>query len=1544
MTVTPGKSQIIKLRPNSLKSYDVSLPIHSESALFAFACENLIFVYNRFDFSENIIEIPDCQSKILMLTFNCAKNNQNYLFCVNDNNLIYQISLNDLKVINSYKIESTPCSITSSIDRIFYISNGILFSFYITDFIQIKLLENIEYKEVVSSPNGSAIALFTKGTKNIKIAYSPFNNEFFMLPLESNLIEFQWSCSQYLAAVTACEDMIVKIWLQQPNTTEMKCIGMHSFHETIYSVAFCYNSYDSQSISTYDKSVLNGVVPSLKRPKSQILVVTKNSMIICEETTTERLSKLVSAECPFTDIAKSVCDLFYLYSNGEIRKRFDITLFSKNGVFCHQIELTSKSFNQLTPYQLNFFSSDITRILPFNDHILVEMADGSIYDCFDDTPVSELTFHRNQFCGNISKEHIVVNGQIFKTERKILDLVSRNNCLIAIFARGNYGNIAFLKQRFISFDFMTDTPILSASIHSSDIFAVCTESEVICYIYDNEKYKIFSTLKISHPIARFLPNSYLLMAVASESTLSFYSVFYHEFSLISKINTSYITDFVYKPDINSIIVSTNNILFIYDFEINLPQVYSMEDDYVFYTCLTLCLFSVISKRQNQEALSGNDFVTKDTSYVLPDEKIDYLPKKFIQFCPLSAPGWEKLDENGRKFIFSYNFAKFYCQENIVFFSIWALLCNCQHLLYEPLQYESCKDICLSYAPLWIKENNILRMYVENIIMKTYPSTDELDMYLLLCVVVGKFSVASRVANMHGNIKIANCLLSDENNESKLEKSAFEALKIHRFEIASIFFLLLKKNLQAVQVLKSNPMLELLVSRLLAVDLTDQIMTEHFSQHINGFFIEFNKDTYEAADRLINYKLPNCEDLSLEAHRCEMIKEITGNIPKYLLLNMQFIPFFIKKHFIQSSTVDSDRLVFSRKRSRASFHFDFGGIGKNEAMDIGQEYDEEEEEESINDENVLIDNTHFVETFDEDIFSTSHNIVFSVTESFIVTQINKLFNVQFSETTIKLLTKIVKMISDRATIAAILFSLSFALSKSTFIIPLLESAYDFQIENYFDEFVNCQVSVLPPDLLTPFANQSTKLTQNDINIVNCLAFNKMSQNYSKSIKFDKLSILPYYFHHRHRILFKKLTEFYFSDPGIIDDIDPLNLDPMNQLQKMEKVSIHERWLVALNGSFSSPFFLDNKFNYSSTSTLRSGISPPIRGICIDKINNQKLAIVSDSLNLLKVSDEVLNGVYKADKSDEYIYYDSPFAPLLKGHENASISPTDCTKFTCEWNKNHSFKTFIHTTACDSHPFYEIFVTGDVNGNLRLWNFTSHFLQSSHSINFYDSEITDMHFNESGTSLLISDKKGRVYTCNDFINNTNLICTTEKSTSAWFNNDSQIVVVDPFNSVLNIYDTKAGNKPVFTHDLSSCFTKRYPVDVWEYKIALGCPDGRLNVFDVRNSLPFSKRMHSSRIRAIKFHQSGSFLATGGLDNKLLFINSNNLSVCDSMHDVLPHNIYDKKMGITAIAMSKQVVIVGGYSNALQAWTIVSEKGKAASMNFSTAIDLRNILNEL
>lgn len=1618
-----SKDQIIRTKPNSKLCYAVCMPIHYKTALFAFASDNLIFIYDRTNFSETIIETPEPSSIINLLSFITDKNYNSYILCTKSNNRIYQFSITDTSNFHVYdgiKTKSVIKSITSSLNHFFYISDTELFSCEINS-NDSKFLSNVvDYNEVISSPNGSALALFSRNTQNLQVLYSPFTGQSFNFHFTSNLIDFQWNCSHYLCAVTTCSDMSIKIWLQEPTASEMQCISSIILEEPITTVAFCHNFSDAEFIVSNYHTIVQSAVPTIKRPKAQIIVTTSQSILLCREDNSQQLSVILSSGLPFDEPIATICNLIYLYSNGELVRRFDISFFTNFGLHFHQLELSSTKYLELTPFQIKFFTNEVKKFLPYKDHIITEMSNNQAIDWFTESGLDYIDINSNI---RITSNAIKIKGQSIKAQ--LLDI--QKNSMILYCASNLVTFLLIHNDEQYTFEYQSDTEVVSGSIHSEFVFCISTKTSVICFIYDNDKgYQILAKLDLQSPsIVRFHPCSYLLLAVSYENYLCFYSLRYHHFDLLKQIETVPILDFAYQKD--CIVVSTKHMIYFLDINFELPKVHSMNDDYVFYTALTMSRFSVVSKILNYQVIKKEDFSIFDCSFIF-ESPYKNSPNNYDRFSDLKLNRWQELDEKGQRFLFSYHFSVFNDLKLIPFFSIWAYLSDTQHILIDSLDFNSVDSFIDSYTSVWVKEDSVLKQFIEYVVSKAHPSEESFETYLLLCILIKKNQMASRVASFLGQTKISECLNDKNVDRVKVEKSAYEALKIHRYSLASLFFILIEQHYQAIQVLANRPLLMLLVARILHHDQSIQeiydkkLIFKEFEM-IDDFYCRvFNKDVNGAVDILINGEIPSCDLISLEVHRCEMIRSMINIIPNCVLVNLQFCPYFMIK---ENQIIQGNHTEIKEIPKKDEFTFDFGESIDNDIIDYSDDYTESNQSNTMNSNEInattpneiqanrsqsteiqsksnelsintknemksVINNDHLIELFNHiHLFTPISPICFTTNELYIVHQINKLFNLQFNDKTVKILTSIIKLITDRSTIAAILFSLSFSLSKSSFIIPLL-SSLDFHLENYFDEFESTKInSSKPPDLLSQFASHGIELTQNDIDIVNCLVFDKISSNLSSMKQSPVFYYLPQYFHHRHRILFEMIKSFNFSNNGIIDDISPLDLDPINNLLKMEKVCLHEKWLISFETTFKSPFYIDQSFTFTNSFLLKSGVDSPVRGISIDNVSNEKIAVVSRSLNAMNICEEKLNGKCGVDSDDEKsLYFYSPFSPYFTSKDISQQNVKPNKEFQCHWSQSKIFKTFLKVTACCSHPNNEIYVTGETNGNLRTWDYTNGISRAVYLTSFSKNQIDSISFNQSGNKVICVDKEGRVYLDDieaNSLKGTQIVCCSNKATASWFNDSNQIAVIEPQMSLFNIYDIRVSPnessvvspcqksistsqlvtlnndnminssklstsqsftfdclKPIFSYQFDCPIKKKHPIDCWEYRIAFGNPKGSLYLFDIRNMAPLSKQIHKGRIRALQFHQSGTFILTGGSDNSICFIDPNQFgsSKYEVITDVLPTSIYDKKKGITAVATSKQSIVVGGYSNMIKVYTVLSEKGKAYIKSYSTAIDLRNL----
>lgn len=1508
---------IIGFKPNSKISITSSSNITHGFPIVVISSDHRLFIFNRSNFKEKIIDTPNKSSKIILTTIFGSKANGTYLICINDNKELYQYSIknDNYELLKTITLDVIPESAFASANSIFYFYQKKLFQID-NGFNKVKYsFDDLEFDNIKISPSGAAIALYTKNKNDLKLWFYPFtNHDYYMLPINSSVNDFQWAFSKYLTGVSYCSDGSITLWNKSKIDT-MECSGIYHFDIPIKIISFINNCNISEYISTSDKEISNVADPYFEKSNSMIMAITENTIEILEENNKDIL-KIASIPLNCKNPYFSICDFSLLYTHKTLQKRFDVASISDEGLFFQQIEVSHKKFFFSTPFLIKFLKP-IKRFVQEVDDLVCEFDDNSYYN--------------------------------FKNDSIIKYYIKDDNIIIAKYGLTILKNNEIVRNNKF-YKINLNEQIKYASIYSSFIFSICTNSSVICYIFDNDQFVEFSRLETKNSIAQFLPNPYLLMCVCSECLISFYVVNRKSFKQLKAYNTLPIIDMKYSE--NSLIFATENTIFRFPFEKEiLPFQYKSDCDFVVNTSLSLCCCEVFKKKLNNKIIEDEDFLIKDSNLIFPNEG----SFKYTE--------WNTVDENGQKLIFSYYLIEKNNMIDINIISlicIWGLLCKKQHLLLSALKINSTKQIIELLIPLWVNTKT-LTLFIDNFLTSFGLNDNDYDTLLLLCVLRGKYSLARKICKKVGNLKNDSVLSKNLSDELKItiEKNAYYALKVHKISLAALFFYLIGKQNQAISILKAEPLLMILVSRLLDCTNWKSLVREYYNKNfLNGFYdLWWNDGMTHAAKALIDYEPQEFNLFSLNLHKYEMIKCILGTAPNSLLIDFQMTPQFIFKELrspiyyvkerndnIQDENCNDNNLVKEEKDFQS---FDFFSYDK---VIVDDEYEWEEEEE-IHNENSLLSSdiikhdkneeyeNDFLPHFFQKMFNVSEYFVTSTSSNYIIRLLSHIFNNNFDDCTIRILISIVKILSEThkrsSTIFAIFFSLSFILSKANLIIPLLTTKLEnIPIEAYFDEFENCEINHENTNILKRITSAGSKITENDVNILNSLLFHRISEILSKIIDPSNNDHLPEFFHHRHRIYYNFIKSFKFSRNGIIDELTPLGFDTLNILQTMEKLKIKENWLISINDNFSSPFYQDECFSYSFSYDIKTGSKT--KSICINQMNNQQICVVSKHIKQIDITSERLTNDFEYDTQE---YYDSPFSSIMKSGKNIMEKSLSFQReeFECNWNQNWLPKVLINSNCCASHPYRDFYVTGNEKGMLYAFNFNS---KINYCFSYFNDPIKSLQYNRLGSKVLVSDKKGRIY-LTDFQSH-NLLNERQNSTVQWFNSETQYIVCDSINNKLDVIDILSGNSPVLSFNYDFNLNKKCPVSVFENYIASGHDNGRVFIFDIRKNLPIScKPFSSGRITALQYNKSGVTLYCGSSDNSFEVIETNNFKTKFKIKDIWEKSNYPpNKKGIKSIAVSNQAIVVGGYSPEIHIWTAVRSKGTIISKSTSSTIDLRNL----
>ena len=825
--------------------------------------------------------------------------------------------------------------------------------------------------------------------------------------------------------------------------------------------------------------------------------------------------------------------------------------------------------------------------------------------------------------------------------------------------------------------------ILSGSIHSTDLFILSTKTSVDAYFFkkqsnhqennllfslnnytpkkiiDQDKnkmghyfYEKFATLEADHPYSIFIPHSLVLVAVSFPKYLKFFIIWYNSFIPIDEIDPKLKNEFEYPKfnamnilDNGSILASSKNGFHeIYFKTENFPSPYPLKSNFTILTAFSLGYFY-----QLNEFLSNNDITFETFTKKMPSENFSFpstLPPEtyapIAQFCQHPPPSWSTLDESAQKFLFSWTLSKNTPElwRYIPFFGIWALISKDQATLIESLEIQTAKNLYDMNFYLWAKDSIIIKKTLILLVENTVPPDNEVDTYLLFCILLDRKHTAKRIARVKNEAKLASFFgsLSDASIEtdaklrSRIEKSAYEAQKKHRCALAAMFFCLRKMYSQALIVLKNDRPLLILTARLFG----NENWSEHILPHLmDGFYQKWwNNQREEAAQTLKNWKCPQSDLLSIELHRIELLKKLQVYEP-HDILSIQFTPGFSLFNLSDLIEIDqndaSDSLTDNENQEELKnvsvpdndesivkdvSTFDFGGAGDDwddyDMFDSDDESpDDSKNEGSLNDESAQNkDSEEISDNKDSLLFESNFKLmalrssfkspsptVFTFDEEYIVYLISTILNESYNEHTLSLVSHLAidlfqKMKSLPANspslkqqfpiLIALLYTITFVSSKPNLMASLFMSPLTIDsISPIIDEFKNNPIKYdcNHPNLLRRFVMSDVLVKETDRELANFLSFHEICKVFIRQGALKQHTMMISFFHHHHRLLFANLKSYTFTEFNYSLDMETIGLKCEDVSERMEETLLSKKWLVSIVNPFISPFYFGDHFQAS-----------------------------------------------------------------------------------------------------------------------------------------------------------------------------------------------------------------------------------------------------------------------------------------------------------------------------------------------------------------------------
>ena len=1589
------QGQIISLSPNNYRAFAYTNLFQHNVSLFAFASEHMVFIFDRFTFKETQVTSPDPSSQICALTF-CGRGKDCALLMVNSKGVLYKFALNNIAngPLLTVNIGKVPMSMTANNEMCFIQYEHCLSAVPIGDagshdeFI-LTSTHSHDYCEV--SPCGRALATFTRGGGPPVIWYAPFLKlKRSALNVIGNLVDFQWGISEHLIAVSATSMGIVRLWVESSTSRELRCVRWFKFYDPIWSVSFAYQADVECAVESArpSKSKLGSVYPLVTRTRALILVTLDRedkNMCILQETAKPKMDCLAQITVSRENAVATVCDLRRVFSNESIKRMISITRFTKSSLSFHQCELGQDEVTHIGPFVIQFMPAPVTKIFKRTE-VITKFANGVSYNWWmqrreKQNDIELMSFQKGEVIVYPSR---IVYQEDSKTisEFPVHDLSLKyaaiadvgNNQAMVVAGSSDKIIAVFLNERF-EFRTVTVNCISSeqrkVSIHSSDMFVVCSENTVDAYMFKEGAYHCFASMSCKVSTACFLDHPMALLLLSFSDSLHFYIVTGSGFIPTDQIPLETVPEVTFsKPfppihcvrrtDKESLLAASEHLFFRVILKKSLfPQPIPMNSDFVLFTALSLSNFSVVSefiRSSNIDPNCFNQFVTAE-NFRFPSETREDLPVLFRKICKKPPRNWGVLDTCGLNFVFCVRLArktpelwKFY-----PFFGIWALKSRDQHGICHSLNFKTAKQLLDSCIQLWGRDNSVLTKAIIELLTERVPKENEVDIFLLFAILVNRMNTAKVIAKVAQEHKLANFFQNfstDPKMMVRIEKSAYEAQKQHRYCLAAMFFILRGMSLQAIKVVSDNRPLALLVARLLDLENWHDLVAENFAKCVDGFYVDWwNGNRDKALQTLSHYQPPKCVFLYVEMHKYELLKAFSAAEP-WDVLNLPLTPYFIRgylnTHKEQVHGIDIEENIaetppVERIQPEPTSVFSFGMDRWDD--DIDDSFSSSDSESSESSPAVTssrpCDIAPFVSNLSNSFTASSYETgvpkIVTFGEKYIVTLLASVFNGVFDIDTIKFLVTIVITLYEKRQradiVAAISYVLVFILNKPGLLVPLFSEPFDCSsLESLFEEFEHTGIHMptSPPDALSLFV-KGKDITNDDISLANFLTFNQickvleeinLKQLRSKGVKSGHgMSILASFFHHRHRLLFRELQNYYFSDPSFIAELAGCGLNAKGVSDAMHETSLKRKWAISLPNPFISTFYSGDHFQFSKCFEIKTNAETEIAGICINPQNNHEIAYIEKEIHIVNITEHMET---KANSDGDEAAFDSPFVPSLPQSSAVPAKKYEIFRpraFKPRWQKDKVSGKDVKATCIDSHPTEPVFVTGESTGVLRLWNFDKSLVSSS-SVKYCDQEIDSVLFNQCGDRILMTTENGYIF-ISDF-STANLVVSVPGSKAAWLNTDTQLVVCEQRHTNLVVYDMLAGTTPVASFDLHK-FSMAAPIAVSGSQVISGHDDGCVVTVDMRSGQVETLKLHQSPVHALKYDGSGRFFLSGAAENSVQIVNAMIRAEPEEAAPVFSdYDPASEKRGVIGFATSTQTIAACGYSSVIRVWHVSDPKG--------------------
>lgn len=1419
---------------------------------FLYLTENTIEIINKSDYSRKTINTDIFDSEITCLQL--ISPIELMVITKNRTKLIFKLELLKHVLIFNEKIDFIPESFVIYGQEMIYLYQHNLYSYPVQPNYQQQpklLKQNIKENNIALSPYVNAILFFTIGSNTFKVHYLPMEKEDFIeVDVGSPIISIDFGYSNYVSIFTASIDGTVRFWIESQYAKEFTCAATFYTDSEITHIKSCipqriHPVYAHMGHISIPNS---NIMPSYPIPEKYLYISLKDSKtntIFLQIIDDYKIKVLVRINIPQNYLNSFACDLYNSCFNKKHSFNVYTTSLNNHGLFFGVFRFTDTvNFSPL--YTQSFILGGIKRFVDHNYQ--VEQISGNILDLntLQVFPPKDL---------NPKILIIAEKGFNFDFDVLIHDFLITKDQIMIVACGKEKSVVLFQKQKKTKIYELKNikNEVTGISIHSTDLFTITTTDSIDVFFYEmNNQYIRIVQKRGKNLHAVFLPHLIPTLFICENKTATVHAVNHN--SITEPLATFRVPLYnmleVLKD--GSVVGASNSsidkLLIPKDV---LPQIYDKDSDFI----------------KQTEFCTG----------VIPNNPSEIITKT-INILPND---YEILDICTNRFLFPYFFSKEaeIPSKTMELFSFWAYHCPNQEKLFEKLNLKNPQDLIESNIHLWAKDSATLISLISNFLTTNKLENESfLDLYAMICIACGKKGIAAKTFSKFGNDTLANFLMNSTLNEKdkalKINKNAYAALKVHRFFLAAMFFILNNEINDAINSLSIAKDWQFMLKRIFNLPLDN-----------NSFFdYLLTKNHEKAKEALFNLEITRQNEFSLEYIRSEILIKMNHETRLHLL-RLQKAPCLIEKiiesapiisslNYINNEIKEEIEEIQNKSDEISDNDFDFGSKFDIDD-DIYSDYEEENNDEkeapkynigyTVNNKILDFNPEEFVSNLTETLKEREFKeIAISTSDQKIASLLSAIF-AQPSIANSKLLINIAHHVHPSVAFAIILcvcfvnghYNILNMLEKDLSFDKVLTMKEDENILDY--NTINFIGASIIDTICVKFAIFSF--------IQECI-FKTISNEYSNII-----AVIA----KQHETMFFKSPIFELHSNKMLEYINDLNPSLIQYINDAEKTRLSIEYVTTMRYSVFSPFLSDSQFK-----TSEFFIDEEFPVTSIGYFGAYKPSIVYITNGNIKVAPVPINNVDLHD-------FDSPLLKLLPTISEVQYATIEekTSLYEMRWGPEIPDLHFTCAAGLENTDFY---AAGSEEGILSL-GYEKYIVNA---LKVTNCAIKKIKFSRNKKSIACLDINGDLFLCK-FSSNTPTLIAHCIDNFDWLNEDNQLACISSKRNTIGFYDYISGILPIMEYPLITETSNSCAFADCNFSIFYAANNGKIQLLNLmKGKYSVMDSIDARSVDIIETGPSYSYILTGCEDgsvflrfglkwNKLLFLqqdkNFSPLCLCTS-----------------------------------------------------------------